>query len=309
MPGIEHILGESSAITKVRDLIGRIANSNVNLLLAGENGTGKELVAKAIHGGGKRNIANFVPVICSTLSERDWTTQLFKEAHNGTIFFDEIGDMPLPLQAKLARTLEEYRAGRAQPAKSTAVDVRIISSTAMNLKDAIKTRRFSSALYYRLNPICIELPPLRDRGNDIALLVKAFLDKYSHEYSKPVKTISQVALSMIENYSWPGNVRELDSVMEGAVSLCQSDQILPSDLPGEIQQVSIGTEISSPTQVWQAADDDSPARTLQQVEEEYIRWVLKKTNGNHVHAARLLGIDRRTLYRKLEIMGDNEEIE
>lgn len=306
---MEHILGESSAIINVRDLIARIANSNVNLFLVGENGTGKELVAKAIHGAGKRNASNFVPVVCAALSERDWVTQLFKEVHNGTIFFDEIGDMPLPLQAKLARTLEEYRAGRVQTAKSTAVDVRIISSTSMNLKDAIKTRRFSSALYYRLNPICIELPPLRDRGNDIALLVKAFLDKYSLEYSKPVKTISQVALSMIENYSWPGNVRELDSVIEGAISLCQSDQILPSDLPGEIQQVSNRTETSSPTQVWEAADDDSPSRTLQQVEEEYIRWVLKKTSSNHAQAARLLGIDRRTLYRKLEIMGDNEEIE
>jgi len=299
MYGLDQILGCSDRMKEVRDLIHRVADNPGNILLTGERGTGKELVAKVIHHISGRRTALFVPVLCSAMSEAAWENELFKEAHNGTLFFDEIGELPLPLQAKLVRTIEDKKIHRAGAAKSTTVDVRIIASTTLNLENEVKAKRFRGDLYYRLTVVEIDLPPLRDRRKDIPVLAETFLNRYSQEYSKTVRGISEAALVLLINYSWPGNVRELESVIERAVTLSYAKEILPGDLPAAVQQVGSSRQILS--------NSVERAKTLKQVEEEYIRLILDKTRGNKYQTAEILGIDRKTLYRKLAEM-ENEGV-
>jgi DNA-binding NtrC family response regulator len=282
---------------EVRDLIHRVADSPCHVLITGERGAGKELVAKVIHDMSGRRAASFVPVPCSAMSEAAWENELFEEAHKGTIFFDEIGELPLLLQTKLIQTIEDKKVHRTGAANPTIVDVRIIASTTLNLENEIKAKRFRGDLYYRLNVVEIDLPPLRDRRTDIPILADAFLNQYSQEYSKTVRGISESALSLLINYSWPGNVRELESVLERAVTLSHAREILPGDLPAAVQEIGSGTQTRS--------NRVGRAKTLKQVEEEYIRLILDETGGNHSQAARMLGIDRRTLYRRLSEM-ENE---
>jgi transcriptional regulator with PAS, ATPase and Fis domain len=229
------------------------------------------------------------------MSEANWNNELFQKGNNGTLFFDEIGELPLGLQAKLVQIIEDKKVHQTGAAKSITVDVRIIASTALNLKDEVKAKRFRDDLYYRLNVVEIALPPLRDRGNDIPLLAEAFLNQYSREFEKPVWAISEAALYLLVNYSWPGNVRELESVMERAVTLSHAKEILPDNLPMPLQQVGSRTQILS--------TDLKGEKTLKQVEEEYIRLIFDKTHGNKYQTAEILGIDRKTLYRKLTEMG------
>lgn len=302
---MDQILGCSDRMKEVRDLIRRVADSPSNILLTGERGTGKELVAKVIHNVSGRRTASFVPVPCSAISEAAWENELFEEAHKGTIFFDEIGELPLLLQTKLIQTIEDKKVQRTGVAKSIIVDVRIIASTTLNLENEIKAKRFRGDLYYRLNVVEIDLPPLRDRRKDIPILAEAFLNRYSQEYSKTVRGISESALSLLINYSWPGNVRELESVLERAVTLSHAREILPGDLPAAVQQIAAVQEIGSGTQI--RSNRVGLAKTLKQVEEEYIRLILDETGGNHSQAARMLGIDRRTLYRRLSEM-ENEGV-
>jgi DNA-binding NtrC family response regulator len=276
---------------KLRDLLHRVADLPSHVLITGERGTGKELVAKVLHHISRRRTASFVPVVCSALAAADWESGLFKEADKGTLFFDEVGELPVLLQTKLVKTIEDMKVHRTGATKSTIADVRLIASTTLDLKHEVKANRFRGDLYFRLKVIEIDLPPLRDRRKDIPILAEAFLNRYAQEYAKPVRGISEAALLMLTNYSWPGNVRELESVMERAVTLSHASEILPSDLPAAIQQVGHSTRIGS--------NFVERVRTLKQVEEEYIRLILDKTRGNHSQAARMLGIDRRTLYRRL----------
>jgi transcriptional regulator with PAS, ATPase and Fis domain len=228
------------------------------------------------------------------MSEAAWEPELFEEAHKGTLFLDEIGELPLPLQAKLVQTIEDKKVQRTGAAKSSIVDVRVIASTTVNLEKEVKAKRFRGDLYYRLHVVEIDLPPLRDRREDIPMLAEAFLKRYSQEYAKTVRRISESALHLLKKYSWPGNVRELESVLERAVTLSHAREILPGDLPAAVQEIGSGTQIR-PIRVRRA-------KTLKQVEEEYIRLTLDKTGDNKSQAAHILGVDRKTLYRRLAEM-------
>ncbi len=312
MYGLDQVLGHSRAMEEVRELISRVADSPSNVLITGERGTGKELVAKVIHHNSEQRTASFVPVNCAAMSEvfletelfgptggaflgakRDKRT-LFEEAHKGTLFLDEISELPLQLQAKLIQKIEDKEAHRAAAPKALFVDVRIIASTNLNLADEVKAKRFREDLYYRLNVVEICLPPLRDRPQDIPILVEAFLKRCSAANAKTILGSSEAALSLLMNYSWPGNVRELESVIERAVTLSHGGQILPENLPAPIKQIGSRQRMLS--------EGVKREMTLEEIEREYIRLILDKAGGNKYHAAEILGIDRKTLYRKLAEM-------
>jgi DNA-binding NtrC family response regulator len=308
------ILGKSKSIQAVFDLIRRVADSPTNVLITGESGTGKELVAKAIHYNSDRKDAPFIPVNCAAIPEQLLESELFghmrgaftdakmdkrglfEEAQKGTLFLDEISELPLMLQAKILRAIQEKEIRRVGATKPISVDVRIIAATNLNLGEEVKSRRFREDLYYRLNVIELKLPPLRERREDIPLLVEAFLRKCGEVRGKEVKGVGEGALAMLMDYAWPGNVRELENVIERAVTLSRGDKISPDDLPAAVQGARGDRRVL----------DEAAERTLplHELEKEYIKKVLEKTGGNKYQAAHALGIDRKTLYRKLaEIEG------
>jgi DNA-binding NtrC family response regulator len=308
------ILGKSKAIQAVFDLIRRVADSPTNVLITGESGTGKELVAKAIHYNSDRKDAPFVPVNCAAIPEQLLESELFghmrgsftdakmdkrglfEEAQKGTLFLDEISELPIMLQAKLLRAIQEREIRRVGATRPIPVDVRIIAATNLNLADEVKAKRFRDDLYYRLNVVEIRLPPLRERREDIPLLVDAFLKKCGDPRRKEVKGVSEAALAMLMDYAWPGNVRELENVIERAVTLSRSEKIVPEDLPPAVQGSRGDRRVL----------DEAAERTLSlaAMEKEYILKILDKMGGNKYQAAQALGIDRKTLYRKL---GEIEE--
>jgi DNA-binding NtrC family response regulator len=309
-----HILGKSKAMQAVFDLIKRVADSPTNLLITGESGTGKELVAKAIHYNSDRKDAPFVPVNCAAIPEQLLESELFghmrgsftdarfdkrglfEEAQSGTLFLDEISELPIMLQAKLLRAIQEKEIRRVGATKPIAVDVRIIAATNLTLAEEVKAKRFRDDLYYRLNVIELKLPPLRDRREDILLLVEGFLKKCGEARSKDVKGVSEAALAMLIDYTWPGNVRELENVIERAVTLSRGEKVTPDDLPPAVQGARGDRRVLD-----EAAEKTLP---LHEIEKEYIKKILEKTGGNKYQAAQALGIDRKTLYRKLaEIEG------
>lgn len=308
------ILGKSKAIQGVFDLIRRVADSPTNLLITGESGTGKELVAKAIHYNSDRKEAPFIPVNCAAIPEQLLESELFghmrgaftdaktdkrglfEEAQKGTLFLDEISELPLMLQAKILRAIQEKEIRRVGATKPISVDVRIIAATNLNLNEEVAHKRFREDLYYRLNVIELKLPPLRERREDIPLMVEAFLKKCGETRGKPVKGVSEAALAMLMDYTWPGNVRELENIVERAVTLSRGEKILPDDLPPAVQGARGDRRVLD-----EAAEKSLP---LHEIEKEYIKKILEKTGGNKYQAAHALGIDRKTLYRKLaEIEG------
>jgi DNA-binding NtrC family response regulator len=308
------ILGKSKAIQAVFDLIRRVADSPTNVLITGESGTGKELVAKAIHYNSDRRQAPFIPVNCAAIPEQLLESELFghmrgaftdakmdkrglfEEAQKGTVFLDEISELPLMLQAKILRVIQEKEIRRVGATKSTPVDVRIIAATNLNLNEEVKGKRFREDLYYRLNVIELKLPPLRERREDIPLLVDAFLKKCGEARGKEMKGVSESALAMLMDYAWPGNVRELENVIERAVTLSLGEKISPDDLPSGVQGSRGDRRVLD-----EAAEKTLP---LHEIEKEYIKKILEKMGGNKYQAAHVLGIDRKTLYRKL---GEIEE--
>ncbi|HET8721539.1 MAG TPA: sigma-54 dependent transcriptional regulator, partial [Nitrospira sp.] len=309
-----HILGKSKSMRAVFELITRIADSPTNVLITGESGTGKELVAKAIHYNSDRKEAPFIPVNCAAIPEQLLESELFghmrgsftdakadkhglfEEAQKGTLFLDEISELPITLQAKLLRAIQEKEIRRIGATKPVSVDVRIIAATNLNLAEEVRAKRFREDLYYRLNVIEMKLPPLRDRREDIPLLVEGFLDKCGKTRNKDVKGVTESALAMLMDYSWPGNVRELENVIERAVTLSRGDKITPDDLPPAVQGARGDRRVLE-----EAAEKTLP---LEEIEKEYIKKILEKTGGNKYQAAQVLGIDRKTLYRKLaEIEG------
>ena len=303
------ILGKSKAIQLIFDLIRRVADSPTNVLITGESGTGKELVAKAIHYNSSRREAPFVAVNCAAIPEQLLESELFghmrgaftdakmdrrglfEEAHKGTLFLDEISELPLVLQAKILRAIQEKEIRRVGATKPSPVDVRIIAATNLDLAEEVKAKRFRDDLYYRLNVIEMKLPPLRERREDIPLLVDAFLKKCSESRGKEVKGISESALAMLIDYGWPGNVRELENVIERAVTLNRGERISSDDLPSAVQGARGERRILD-----EAAEKTLP---LHELEKEYIKKILDKNDGNKYKAAQALGIDRKTLYRKL----------
>jgi DNA-binding NtrC family response regulator len=305
---------------EIFDLIRRVAESTTNVLITGESGTGKELAAKAIHYNSPRREGPFVPVNCAAIPEPLLESELFghvrgaftdakidkrglfEEANGGTLFLDEISELPLLLQAKLLRAIQEREIRRVGATRSVSVDVRIIAATNLALAEEVKAKKFREDLYYRLNVIEIRMPALRERREDIPLLVDAFLKKCAEASKKPVRGVSESALALMMDYAWPGNVRELENVVERALTLARSDKILPEDLPPTIRGARGDRRIL----------DEAAERTLplHDVEKEYIQRILEKTGGNKYQAAQVLGIDRKTLYRKLaEIEGKSHSEE
>ena len=306
------ILGKSKPMREIFDLIRRVADSQTNILITGESGTGKELVAKALHFNSQRKLKPFVPVNCAAIPELLLESELFghgrgaftdaksdkhglfEEAHDGTLFLDEVSELPMMLQAKLLRAVQEREIRRVGATKSTSVNVRLIAATNVLLAEEVKAKRFREDLYYRLNVIEIRLPPLRDRKEDIPLLAHGLLQKSLTAQQKHVEGIADSALARLIDYPWPGNVRELENIMERAATLTQGQKVSLEDLPLNIQNIQGEGQF-----IEDAVEQTLP---LVQVEQSYIRRVLEKLGGNKYQTAQVLGIDRKTLYRKLSEM-------
>jgi DNA-binding NtrC family response regulator len=304
------LIGKSPAMQALYDLIERVRDSIHNVLITGESGTGKELVAKAIHYSGNRKEGPFIAVNCAAIPETLLESELFGykkgaftdaktdkkglffEATSGTLFLDEVTEMPPVLQAKLLRVIEERAVRPLGDTHSYAVDVRIISASNRDIKERIHQGRFREDLYYRLKVIDIELPPLRERKEDIPLLVQHFMTRSEKERTK-ASAINEETMKILINYSWPGNVRELENVIQRAMALSLHEFILPEDLPANVVQETDPNIIEKGLR---------GKYSLEQLEKEYVRRVLIEAGGNKSKAAERLGLDRKTLYRKLEEM-------
>jgi len=309
--GVGALTGESRAMRKVYDLIRRVADTDTTVLLSGESGTGKELVARALHTESARANMPFVAINCAAVPASLLESELFghmkgaftdakntrkgllEQASGGTLLLDEIGEMPLEMQPKLLRVLQERQVRPVGGNAVVPVDCRIIAATNRDLESEVEEQRFREDLYYRLNVVQIHIPPLRARGNDVLVLAQHFVRKFAERMGKGVTGISSEAAKKLLDYDWPGNVRQLENSMERAVTLTRFEQITVEDLPERISRYE-GSRIT-------LGDIDSEHMlTLDELEKRYIERVLKAAQGNKTQAAKLLGVDRRTLYRKLE---------
>ncbi len=303
------LIGKSPAMQRIYDLVEKISDTSSNVLVTGESGTGKELVAKAIHYNGVRKEGPFIAVNCAAIPETLLESELFgykkgaftdaktdkkgliSEAHTGALFLDEVTEMALTLQAKLLRVIEERTVRPLGDTQSHSVDIRVISTSNRDIQSLIQQGRFREDLYYRLKVIDIELPPLRERREDIPLLVQHFIHKFNAEMNKRASGVSEPALRVMMNHSWAGNVRELENVIQRAVTLSQQETILPEDLPSSMLEPREENLIEKSLK---------ENLTLDQMEKEYIRRTLIQTGGNKSRAAEILGLDRKTLYRKIQ---------
>lgn len=303
------IIGQSSAMQRIFQTIDRVAHTDANVLILGENGTGKELIARAIHRNSSRQHENFVSVDLGSITETLFESELFghkkgaftdaKEdragrfelANRGTLFLDEIGNLSMPLQAKLLTVIQNRRVSRVGSNKEVPVDLRLICATNMPLYEMVKENRFRQDLLYRINTIEIEIPPLRERFEDIPLLANHFLRHYNARYNKNISRLSEAALTRMHKHSWPGNIRELQHAIERAVILSNSNILQPEDFNF--------TAVAGKEEGQLNLD----AYNLEEVEKLLIRKVLKKYNGNITQAASELGLTRSSLYRRLEKHG------
>jgi DNA-binding NtrC family response regulator len=304
----ESIIGNCDAIEAVFRMMEKVARTDSSVLIGGESGTGKELVARAIHFGSERANKRFLPINCGALPETLLESELFgyrrgaftgatqdkvgllKAADKGTVFFDEIGDMPLPLQVKLLRALQErecYPLGSNEP---IAFDVRMLCATNKDLDKEVREGRFREELLYRINVITLNLPPLRERKDDVALLANHFLRKYEKPLSRSTMRFSKGAMRLLINYTWPGNVRELENTVERAVILAETDVIHTQDLPEKLLNAAPSANVGS----------GASGVTLEELEREHMRRILKAVKGDKVKAAQVLGIHLSTLYRKVQ---------
>jgi two-component system response regulator HydG len=304
------ILGKSKPMQAVFELIRRITPSASSVLITGESGTGKELVARAVHFNSPRSQGPFVPVNCAAIPENLLESEmfghvrgaftdakmdrrgLFEEAQGGTIFLDEISELPMSLQAKLLRVLQEKEIRRVGGTRSTPVDARVIAATNLDLAEQVRAKQFREDLFYRLNVIEVHMPALRERTEDIPLLAMHFIKKYADAMKKRVAGLTEGALALLMDYAWPGNVRELENVIERGVTLTRGEKIVPEDLPQGVRG-----DAGDRQMIEEAAEK---TRSLAEVERAYILRVLEKTAGNKYQAAQILAIDRKTLYRKLD---------
>ncbi|GAB6160903.1 sigma-54 dependent transcriptional regulator [Desulfothermus naphthae] len=311
---IKKIIGVSPAIKQLHLLIKRVALTNANVLITGESGTGKELVAKAIHYLSKRKDQPFVAINCTALNPGVLESELFGHekgsftgaiaqkrgkfelAHGGTIFLDEIGEFPLELQPKLLRVIQEHAFERVGGLKTLKSDFRVIAATNKDLKKEVEQGRFREDLYYRLDVVNIELPPLRERPEDIPLLAGHFLKKYSRENNKDIKGFTPEAMQLLTAYNWPGNVRQLENIIESAVVLTQSDMIGVADLPAELKDES--RQFKSAVDM--LPDNINLSEALEKIEAALIRRALVKSNFVQVKAAKMLGISKSLLQYKMK---------
>jgi DNA-binding NtrC family response regulator len=310
----EDLLGESPGMQKLYDQLSRIADSEASVLIIGESGTGKELVARALHSRSRRRAKPLVAVNCAALPDalleselfghvkgaftdaRSDRKGLFVQAEGGTLLLDEIGEMPLPMQPKLLRALEENRVRPVGSEREVSFDARLLATTNRDLETAVEEGRFRQDLFFRINVIQLELPPLRSRGTDALLLSQHFIEAFAKRTGKNVVGMSESVAEKLLAYSWPGNVRELRNVIERAVALTRHDRLTVEDLPEKIRDYRS-------SQVFIGGHDPSDLVPLEEVERRYILHVLDSANGNRTLAARTLGLDRKTLYRKLSQYG------
>jgi two-component system response regulator HydG len=306
----DELIGASMPMQNIYNQLSRLANSESTVLITGESGTGKEIVARVLHRQSNRNSGPFVAINCAALTDtlleselfghtrgaftdaRSARKGLFLQADGGTLLLDEIGDFPLTLQPKLLRALEERALRPVGGDTEVPFDVRVISTTNRDLESAVEEKLFREDLFFRINVIQIELPPLRTRGTDILLLAQHFIEQFAVCAGKRVSGISNAATKKLLDYAWPGNVRELKNAVERAIALTQYENIIVEDLPEKIRSYhSTDMVISS---------NVSELVSMEETERRYILHVLKAVGGNKTNAARLLGFDRKTLYRKLQ---------
>lgn len=300
------IIGKSQSMENVFRLVESIKDSYINVLISGETGTGKEVLANAIHYTSQRHYRPFIPINCAAIPRELLEAELFgyergaftgavsrrigkfEEANTGTLFLDEIGELEMPLQAKILRAIQEREIERIGGNKKIKTDVRLIASTNRDLAQEVKHRNFRPDLYYRLNVVQVKLPPLRERKSDIPLLVTHFIDKFSQREKKNVLSVSPAVMKVFNNYYWPGNLRELENVLERAVVLVKKEVIDLKDIPGEIRREaknSINTDNFKP---------------LKEIEIETVLKAIDAFNGNKSKAAKALGITRKALYSRLK---------
>ncbi len=316
--GFDEILGNSAPMQRLYDLLSRAARADASVLVTGETGTGKELVARALHKKSERSGAKFVAINCAALPAQLLESEffghvkgaytdakcahegIFVQAHGGTVFLDEIAELPIHLQPKLLRALQERKVRPLGSDKEVPFDVRLITATNKDLGGAIESGEFREDLYYRINVLQVDLPPLRTRGNDILLLAQLFLERFAALHNEDISGFTAPAAERLLAYSWPGNVRELENCVQRAVALAHFERIVVDDFPEKIRNYYARlpkTIIDAPK--------DFP--TLQEMQRRYILRVLDVVDGNRAKAARILGIDRKTLYRKAKRLGISEE--
>jgi two-component system response regulator HydG len=314
------MIGSSAPIQKVKELIDRVSDAEATLLITGESGTGKELVAQAVHQRGRSSTGPFVAINCAAMPEtlleselfghvkgaftdaRTPRQGLFLKANGGTLFLDEIGEMPLGMQPKLLRALQEKMVRPVGGDREIPYEARIIAASNRDLESQVEERRFREDLFYRINVVRIEVPPLRVRGNDVLFLAQHFVKQFSSQTNKKVIGISPAVAEKLMGYGWPGNVRELQNCVERAVAFTRFDELTVDDLPEKIRDYK-STDLSIPGVA------GHEMLTMDEVERRYILRVLKQLDGNKTMVAELLGLDRRTLYRKLERWGQTHEPE
>jgi DNA-binding NtrC family response regulator len=305
LPAPNGLVGESAAMQGVFSAVAKIAPTTATVLISGESGTGKELIARAIHYSSPRASAPFVPVNCAAIPETLLESELFgyvkgaftganetragffQTADGGTIFLDEISATTVATQVKLLRVLQEREVCMVGSARPRKVDIRVLAATNKDLATLVRKEGFREDLYFRLNVLTIALPPLRERGDDVLLLMRHLAAKFALDLGKPVPRFSDEALRVLRNYHWPGNVRELENVIQRLVVMTDSDLIEVADLPSLMR--------------FSALRSSGLDRTLAEVEVEYIRNVLASVDGNRTRAAQILGIDRKTLREKLKL--------
>ena len=306
----ENLIGKSRAMQEIFGLIEQVAGSRSTVMVYGKSGTGKELVAKAIHYNSPRSTRAFVAVNCAAIPAELLESELFGHekgsftgaiatkigkfelATGGSLFLDEVGSMRLDLQAKILRALQEREVERVGGTRTIKIDVRVIAATNRDLKKAVEEGAFREDLYYRLNVVPINLPDLKDRQEDIPLLANHFVQKFAQESNPAIREISKEAMAVLMSHVWPGNVRELENVIERAVTLGHGPAVLPADLPSHLAGGANPLERAMTREA-----------TLEDLERDYIAMILQRTKGHQIRAATILGIDRRTLYRKIRRYG------
>jgi two-component system, NtrC family, response regulator HydG len=310
-----NMIGRSAAMNRVLETVAMVAPTEATVLIQGESGTGKELIANAIHQNSPRKNRPLVKVNCAALPETLLESELFghekgaftgasgarkgrfQMAHQGTIFLDEIGEMPMSTQSKILRVLQEREFEPIGSSKSIQVDTRVVTATNKNLAEEIKANRIREDLYYRINVVSITAPALRDRKEDIPLLAEHFLKRYAEKNRRSIKGFSPKAMDLLMRYHWPGNVRELENVIERAVILTRGQSIMLDAFPNTIRDANDGDTHSE--------DEQDSGKSLKAMEKKMILSTLEQTGGNRTHCARILGISRRTLQLKLKEYGVN----
>jgi len=308
----ENIIAKSLGMREIFDIIKKISGYKTTVLLTGESGTGKELISRAIHYNSVCCDSSFIAVNCGAIPENLLESELFghvkgaftdaykdkkglfEETDKGTLFLDEISELPLKLQVKLLRVLQEEEIRRLGDNRSISVDVRVIAATTKNLSHEVEKGDFRADLFYRLNVLPINIPALRERKEDIPLLVEHFIQKYNQKLGTDIEGITRGALNLLLSYGWPGNVRELENTIERTMVLSESNEIEVELLPPEIRSARGSTDLSLP------GEELSIKKATRAVEQDLISRALEKTNGNHTHAAKLLEISLRTLLYKIK---------